>query len=164
MPLCPWDHPGKNTGEWVAISYCRGSSWPRAQTQDSCISCINWWILYHWTAWEARRSQRKRLLGRTVWPFDRLCDFSYSDGDFPEQLHSVVAAKWVSWPFFPSSPYSPAGVLHSFELNQKSDCKRSIDAIHVDQPIKHRAGWAGFRGDPKGTIRKYQLNRCAAVC
>ena len=38
--------------EWVAISFSRGSSWPRVQTR---VSCIIWWILYHWTTWEALR-------------------------------------------------------------------------------------------------------------
>ena len=28
--------------EWVAISYSRGSSWPRDWTHFSCISCIDW--------------------------------------------------------------------------------------------------------------------------
>ena len=32
--------------EWVAISYCTGSSWPRDQTRVPCISCIGRWILY----------------------------------------------------------------------------------------------------------------------
>ena len=36
--------------EWVAISSSRGSSGPRNQT---CISCIGRWILYHWATWEA---------------------------------------------------------------------------------------------------------------
>ena len=31
--------------EWVAISFSRGSSWPKYQT---CISCIGRQILYHW--------------------------------------------------------------------------------------------------------------------
>ena len=31
--------------EWVAISFFRGSFWPRDQT---LISCIGTWILYHW--------------------------------------------------------------------------------------------------------------------
>ena len=31
--------------EWVAISFSRGSIWPRDQT---CISCIGRQILYHW--------------------------------------------------------------------------------------------------------------------
>jgi len=34
---------------WVAISFFRGSSWPRDQTH---ISCINRQILYHWATWE----------------------------------------------------------------------------------------------------------------
>ena len=34
--------------EWVAISYSRGSSWPRDQTPTSCVSCIGRRILYYW--------------------------------------------------------------------------------------------------------------------
>ena len=37
------------TLEWVAISFSRGSSQPRDQT---CISCIGRWILYHCVTWE----------------------------------------------------------------------------------------------------------------
>ena len=32
--------------EWVAISFSRGSSWPRDQTHVYCVSCIIRWILY----------------------------------------------------------------------------------------------------------------------
>ena len=35
--------------EWVAISFSRGSSWPRDGTPISCVSCISRWILYHCT-------------------------------------------------------------------------------------------------------------------
>ena len=35
--LCPWGSPGKILG-WVAIPFCRGSSWPRDQTQVSWIA------------------------------------------------------------------------------------------------------------------------------
>ena len=37
--------------EWIAISFSRGSSWGRDQTH---ISCIGKWILYHWATWEAQ--------------------------------------------------------------------------------------------------------------
>ena len=37
--------------EWVAISFSRGSSWPRDQT---CISWIGRRVLYHWATREAR--------------------------------------------------------------------------------------------------------------
>ena len=36
--------------EWVAISFSRGSSWPRDRT---VISCIGRQILYNWATWEA---------------------------------------------------------------------------------------------------------------
>ena len=32
--------------EWVAISFSRGSSWPKDWTWDSCVSCIGRWIVY----------------------------------------------------------------------------------------------------------------------
>ena len=41
------------TLEWVAISFFRGSSWPRDQTHISGISFTGRQILYHWVIWEA---------------------------------------------------------------------------------------------------------------
>ena len=40
--------------EWVAISSSRGTSQPRDQT---CISCIGRWILYHWATRKALQLQ-----------------------------------------------------------------------------------------------------------
>ena len=39
--------------EWIAISYSRGSFWPRYQTRVSCVSCIRQQILHHCITWEA---------------------------------------------------------------------------------------------------------------
>ena len=39
--------------KWVAISFSRGSSWPRDQNCVSCISCVGRQILYHHATWEA---------------------------------------------------------------------------------------------------------------
>ena len=36
------------TPEWAAISFCRGSSWPRDLTRISRGSCIGRRVLYHW--------------------------------------------------------------------------------------------------------------------
>ena len=47
--LCPWDLPGKNTGV-RCLSFSRGSSRPRNQTQ---VSCIGRWVLYHQVTREA---------------------------------------------------------------------------------------------------------------
>ena len=38
--------------EWVAMPSSRGPSWPRDQT---CVSCIDRWFLYHWATGEAPR-------------------------------------------------------------------------------------------------------------
>ena len=43
--LCPWNSSGKNTGVGC-ISFSRGPSWPRDQTQVSYIFCIGREILY----------------------------------------------------------------------------------------------------------------------
>ena len=40
--------------EWVAISYPRGSFWPRDPTHVSCVSCIGREILHHCATWEAQ--------------------------------------------------------------------------------------------------------------
>ena len=39
--------------EWIAISYSKGSFWPRDRTHISWVSCISRQILYHWASWEA---------------------------------------------------------------------------------------------------------------
>ena len=44
------------TLKWVAISYSRGSSWPRDRTCVSWVSCIGSWILYPCTTWEAHNN------------------------------------------------------------------------------------------------------------
>ena len=45
--------------EWVAISYSRESSWLRDQTH---VSCIDKWILYHCTTWEYTASKMILML------------------------------------------------------------------------------------------------------
>ena len=45
--------------EWVAIFYCKGSSWPRDRTRVSCVSCTGRCILYHCAA------------GVPTWPFTK---------------------------------------------------------------------------------------------
>ena len=46
--------------EWVAISFSMGSSQTRDQT---CVSCIGWWILYHWVAREAQETPQSQAKG-----------------------------------------------------------------------------------------------------
>ena len=62
----------------IAISYSRGSSWPRSWTHVSCVFCVGRQILYHCNTWEAsyvygHYSQEKRVLfpangaGTIIW-------------------------------------------------------------------------------------------------
>ena len=52
QPCCPCGSPGKSPGVGC-ISYSRGSSWPRARTHISRVSCIGRRILYCSATWEA---------------------------------------------------------------------------------------------------------------
>ena len=48
--LCPQDFQARIL-VWVAISFFKGSSWPR---NGNCVSCTGKQILYHWVTREAR--------------------------------------------------------------------------------------------------------------
>ena len=64
------------TLEWVAISFSRGSSWPRDQTHVSCISCTGKWILSNWPPWEVPyiESTQCELLRRFINWQGEICD------------------------------------------------------------------------------------------
>ena len=48
----------------ISISFSRGSSWPRDQTW---VSCISKWILYHWGTRDALQGRRACQLGSNTW-------------------------------------------------------------------------------------------------
>jgi len=47
--------------EWVAISFCRGSSWLREQTRVSCTSWLGRRILYYCATWESHILRTKNI-------------------------------------------------------------------------------------------------------
>ena len=49
--------------EWVAMSFSRGSSWPRDGTH---VSCIGRWILYRWATREAQFFSIAFII--SIWP------------------------------------------------------------------------------------------------
>ena len=49
--------------ESVAISYSRGSSWPRFRTWVSCVSRVGRQILYHCPTWEALLTRCTMVMG-----------------------------------------------------------------------------------------------------
>ena len=50
--------------DWVAISFSRGSSWPRDRTHVSCVSCIGRLVLYHCATWEAWLNLRQMCVSQ----------------------------------------------------------------------------------------------------
>ena len=56
--------------EWVAISYSRGSSWPRDQTRVSLRLLNCKWIVYHWATRKAHKTSvqpSNPTTGRIPW-------------------------------------------------------------------------------------------------
>ena len=80
--------------EQVAISYSRGSSWPRDRTIISHSSCIGRQILYHWATWEA--------LGFN--PHVAVLITRASESELTQRLvfTEVAKLKWVHWEGFRS--------------------------------------------------------------
>ena len=59
--------------EWVAISYSRGSSWPR---DGAWVSCVGRQILYHCTTWDLLNGNKKAFKQHTClnrWSSQPLC-------------------------------------------------------------------------------------------
>ena len=60
--------------EWVAISFSRGSSWSRDQT---CISCIDRWVLYHWATREAHFTYSSVYMSILIFQFISVTQFRW---------------------------------------------------------------------------------------
>ena len=70
--------------EWIAISFSRGSSWPRDQAQ---VSCIGRQVLYHWATAAAAKSLQSCLT---------LCD--PIDGSPPgSPIPGILQARTLEW-------------------------------------------------------------------
>ena len=86
-----WDSPGSSIHgiiqarilEWVAISFSRGSSWPRDGTQVFCIAgrLFTVWVIreaqlryipFQFPFYKGRNWSTERLLHRTLFPKNRL--------------------------------------------------------------------------------------------
>ena len=115
----PWDSPGKKT----AISFCRGSSWPRDQTQ---VSCFSRWILYHWATREARY-----MISSNKWKEWVVRSELFSWSHVPDPVNSLEACSEYLERFSPSSKwekgfaniwkYSLAGVKNEREMAVKKE-------------------------------------------
>ena len=70
--------------EWVAISFFRGSFWPRDWTWVSYVSCIGRWVLYHHQA----------SLWPYTWPWPAAVTLDETLGALLARLQRKGLARW----------------------------------------------------------------------
>ena len=100
--------------EWVAISFSMGSSWPKDQTY---ISCIGKWILYHWATGGSRYMLQDDFYFQKInlyfpWWSESLS--AMSDSLQPHGLHSLWNSPGqntgVGSLFFPQGIFATQGL------------------------------------------------------
>ena len=134
--------------EWAAISYFRGSSWPRDQILVSCIFCSGRQILYHWEApfwrgnpcWYTDVSIISFIVGihTQIHPFTPVCFLEWDYNlhlvlQFAFCSHNNAHTHTILWTSFNASAYQP--------YDEMAVCKR-----------------LGFRG--RGTDKGKEIQRC----
>ena len=80
--------------KWVAISFSRGSFWPKDWTHDSCIGR---WILYHWATWEAQSiqihfTQKFHFYTSVLWNSQK-CQKYFGH----KNVYCSIISKWQIW-------------------------------------------------------------------
>ena len=111
--------------EWVAMSFSRGSSWPRNRTRVSYVSCIGMWVFYCSVQFSSVQFNQSCPI---------LCDpMDYSTPSFPvhhqlpeptqTQVHCIGDAIQPSHPL--SSPSPPA-----FNLSQHQGLFKWVGSSH----------------------------------
>ena len=85
---------------WVAISFSRGSSWPRDQT---CVSCIARRSLYHWDTREAQINQFTCIQCEDC----NIQFWKWKSDPMDYTVHRILQARILEWVAFPFSRYLP---------------------------------------------------------
>ena len=142
--LCLWFFQARVL-EWVAISFFRGSSWPRDWT---CVSCIGRWILHHCTTWEAQVWVAIRRVNSYTWVPNVFCcqdslkwrfpkfltcgTVSLTDLEisFPELLSHQQRSHCVVW--FPV----PQVIWNQLHLIRLKNCKNLWDVYRSKWSIR----------------------------
>ena len=112
--------------EWVAISFSRGSSWPRNWIQVSCISCIGRWILYNRDTWEAPFSSVQSFSSVQVFatPWTAACQASLSITISQSLLKLVSFESWCH-------PTISSSVIYTMEIGKH---KSGLDLMFCPLP------------------------------
>ena len=146
--------------ERVAISFSRGSSWPRDRTHVSWVSCIGRWILYHLGSHDTYRVclligafatyfalfpwRRERLPTPVFWPgeFHGLySSWDHKELDMTERLSlslalfclsDILSYEYLTW--FSDFKLSIARVMYLLELRWDQP-SRGLQSISTDIPV-----------------------------
>ena len=152
--------------EWVDLPSSRGSSWPRDQTQISCLLCFLHWRMGSWplappgkpATWG--ESESCSILSDCLWPHGlyspwnspgqntAVDSLSLLQGIFPTQVSCIAGGFFTSWPFRaqnngihgrnPEQKWSRERETHSH--------KRILYGILYDShpPKEHRTVWETY--------------------
>ena len=107
--------------EWVAISFSRGSSWPRDRT---CVSCIGRGILYHGAT---REAPEKGLIYFVSIEYFPTLDISY------KWNLAICGLLWLAsfnYQVFKVSRYCDISVFHSY-LCQIISCFMAVPYLPI---------------------------------
>ena len=97
--------------KWVAISFSRGSSWPRDQTY---VSCVGKWHLYHWDIWDIPIGKWMPTNGNKRWWELRECVCPQLQPlQSPTNSEAVNVTTWI-FAIFPAMP--PENISKQKEL------------------------------------------------
>ena len=120
--------------EWVAISSSRGSYSPRDQTHVFCVSCISWWILYHWSHLGSPSLIMFLFLG--VCSIIQLCA-STDCSPQGSSVHGILQARILVWVAISSSRGSSQCRDQSWGLSSWGSCngrQYSLPLHHLGRP------------------------------
>ena len=108
--------------EWVAIPFSRGSSWPKDQTQVSCIigRFFTIWTTREALVWPGNSPIRQRLtkawFQRNRWdPWDHFCTFFFPHVTLGFPNPFMFPWGWLSNRVHPQEQSTQSSLLHSQE-------------------------------------------------
>ena len=141
--------------EQVAISYSWGSSWPRGQTQVSCVSCIGRRILYHCAIWEAQYSICSNYKILAVLPMEKAMA--------PHSSTLAWKIPWMEGPGGLQSMGSLRGMTERLHFHFSLACigagnGNPLQCSCLENPRDGGAWWAAVYGIAQSWTRQKRLS------
>ena len=104
--------------DWFAISFSRGSSWPRDRTHISCSFCIGRRVLYPWATWEAGNCS----YGGGGSPTENRSSSPMQEARNRAESFTIQALTFLFQASSPCSVRCDRAVLQTTPMGSKMDC------------------------------------------